>query len=181
MYKKDILGTWVSGESMYIVTPKYVLLIPNKKMYTNTYMNGEISPYKITPQKYFYVISKESSGAFFIRTNTWYRIYGKDKEISLDNRQFLIRLGTIKFLLLDGGDEYKKISDEETIERLRDYNLDYNIIRKLPIERHQNISKSSKVIYDTEPENTHPKGFKTKVNDNSLPDIVEKFLLKYGI
>ena len=40
------------GESMYIVTPKYVLYIPRKKMSYATYMNGKISSYKMKPYDY---------------------------------------------------------------------------------------------------------------------------------
>jgi len=170
-YKEDIIGTWIVGESMYIVTPKYVLYIPGKKMSYDTYMNGKISSYKIEPSKYFYAISK--GGDYIFRALRWYRIEGKKDNMVLDNRKFFIRVGPIKLFSYDGGGVLRKISDSETIKRLKDYDLDYNIIRNLPINTHQDVPTRAKAVYDS---GANMKDVKMPIEENSLLDVIEKFL-----
>ena len=61
------------GESMYIVTPKYVLCIPRKKMSYATYMNGKISSYKMKPYDY---------------GHTWYEILTGSGTINGDMEEY---------------------------------------------------------------------------------------------
>lgn len=174
-YQKDIIGTWVyetGEETMYIVTPKYVLYIPGKKMSYDRYVNGKVSPFKTVPVKNAYAITDQPGGYFF-RGRAWWRIEGNDENMRLDNRRFVFRLGPIKLISYDGGGVLKKISDEETIKRLKDYDLDYEKIRKLPIKNRASISNARNPI---PPENRDSRGFLRNVEDNSLPEVIEKFL-----
>lgn len=173
-YKEDIIGNWVVGDSLYIVTPKYVLYVPGKKMKCSyrTEVKGETVVYDITPSKHFYAISKE--GDYIFRAMRWYRIEGSGNDIRLDNRKFLITIGPIKIFSFDGGGVLKKISDDETINRLKEYDLDYNIIKSLPIETHQKVPSNAIHVYDTEYDAKIPIGL-TKIEDNSLPEIITKF------
>ena len=60
-YEKEILGVWVSGDSMYIIVPQYVLYIPSKNA------DGKD---ELKPAKYAYAITNEPSG-FYFRSMRW--------------------------------------------------------------------------------------------------------------
>ena len=174
-YQKDIIGTWVyetGGETMYIVTPKYVLYIPGKKMSYDRYENGKVSRFKTVPVKNAYAITDESSGYYF-KPRGWWRIEGHDANMRLDNRSFLLRLGFIKIFSLHGGGILKKISDEETIKRLKNYDLDYEKIRRLPIKNRVSTPNARNPL---PPQNRDSRGFLRDIEDNSLPEVIEKFL-----
>lgn len=164
-YEKEILGVWVSGDSMYIIVPQYVLYIPSKTA------NGKD---ELKPAKYAYTITKETSGYYF-RSMRWYRIEGEGNNMRMDNRKFLLRIGPIKLFSYDGGGVLNKISNNEALKRLEDYNLDFDYIRKLPIQPHQNIPETAKNFNEISASPKDSKGFLINIKDNSLPEILEKF------
>ncbi len=165
-YEKEILGVWVSGDSMYIIVPQYVLYIPSKTP------NGKD---ELKPAKYAYAITNEPSGYYF-RSMRWYRIEGEGNNMCMDNRKFLLRIGPIKLFSYDRGGVLNKISNIEALKRLKDYNLDFDYIRKLPIQPHQNIPETAKNFNEISPSPKNPKGFLINIKDNSLPEILEEFL-----
>ncbi len=75
----------------------------------------------------------------------------------------------------DGGGVLEKISNKETIERLKDCNLDYETIRNLSIYTHQSVPSFAKFFYDTASVRDE-KRFITPVADKSLPSVIEEFL-----
>ena len=165
-YEREILGVWVSGDSMYIVDPRYVLYIPSKSP------QGKDAP---KPAKYAYALTSEASGYYF-RSMRWYRIEGVGNEMRMDNRKFLLRIGFIKLFSYDGGGVLNKISDVEALKRLEDYNLDFDYIKNLPIQPHQNIANTAKNFDEIPALPKDSKGFLIDMKDNSLPEILKKFL-----
>lgn len=165
-YEKEILGVWVSGDSMYIIVPQYVLYIPSKNA------DGKD---ELKPAKYAYAITNEPSGYYF-RSMRWYRIEGEGNNMCMDNRKFLLRIGPIKLFSYDGGGILNKISNIEALKRLKDYNLDFDYIRKLPIQPHQNIPETAKNFNEISASPKDSKGFLINIKDNSLPEILEEFL-----
>ena len=177
-YCEGIIGNWCIGDSLYIITSEYVLCIPGKRMkcsYSKE-VKGKLFMYEVMPSKTFYAISKE--GGYIFRAMRWYRIEGEGEDMVLDNRKFLFRVGPVKVFSFDGGGVLRKISDEEVIGKLAGYELDYDVIRKLPIETHQRVPAGAVCVYDTE-RKYNLKG-RVKVEDDSLPNVIEKFLLQRG-
>ena len=140
---------------------------------TTTQMHALSRHYEATGRRY--AITNEPSGYYF-RSMRWYRIEGEGNNMCMDNLKFLLRIGPIKLFSYDRGGVLNKISNIEALKRLKDYNLDFDYIRKLPIQPHQNIPETAKNFNEISASPKDPKGFLINIKDNSLPEILEEFL-----
>lgn len=162
--EEEIIGVWGQANNtevpMLFITEKYVMVL------TKYDKQGSVEDYSRKISKKSYIVTEESS-KFYFRSTFWYAIRRKGKDLVLDSN---IYWGPF---VLDKGVVLKKLQANEVLSMLKDYKLDYQELRNLPI-----YPISHSYIKDkTQKKSGNPF---IPIKDDSLPPLMEKFLSEQG-